>query len=243
MNFNCQPDFRRKGSSAGLTRLPVGQAALKARSRGRKRVLKLTNGAIEALGAGQQFVAFGLHKSGTPYRWVNGSPTDTRRDSLRVTTEAQLDALSRALDDAGLLVSDTGSHRHRTSETSLSKINGQALAPLVGLDCRPAIVPAGMAARMAAGLSTNQNFTAGVPDDARTLLVTRLGLEKDAQITRSSKFSDDLGADCLDIVEIIMAFEEEFKVEIAIDVDCMRSRRLPNITVGDLLDAVAKGRR
>ena len=41
----------------------------------------------------------------------------------------------------------------------------------------------------------------------------RLGSEAD-EVTLESTFIDDLGADSLDIVELIMAFEEEFNVEI-----------------------------
>ena len=41
----------------------------------------------------------------------------------------------------------------------------------------------------------------------------QLGSEAD-EVTLESTFIDDLGADSLDIVELIMAFEEEFNVEI-----------------------------
>lgn len=40
----------------------------------------------------------------------------------------------------------------------------------------------------------------------------------EAEVTIDSTFIDDLGADSLDIVELIMAFEEEFNVEIPDDV-------------------------
>ena len=42
--------------------------------------------------------------------------------------------------------------------------------------------------------------------------------DKVAEVTIDSTFIDDLGADSLDIVELIMAFEEEFNVEIPDDV-------------------------
>jgi acyl carrier protein len=47
--------------------------------------------------------------------------------------------------------------------------------------------------------------------------VEQLGVDE-AEVTIDSTFIDDLGADSLDIVELIMAFEEEFNVEIPDDV-------------------------
>lgn len=45
------------------------------------------------------------------------------------------------------------------------------------------------------------------------IIVDQLGVEAD-QVTPEASFVDDLGADSLDTVELIMAFEEEFGVEI-----------------------------
>ena len=50
-------------------------------------------------------------------------------------------------------------------------------------------------------------------DKVRDIFVEQLGSEA-AEVTLESTFIDDLGADSLDIVELIMAFEEEFNVEI-----------------------------
>ena len=50
-------------------------------------------------------------------------------------------------------------------------------------------------------------------DQVRDIVVEQLGSEAD-EVTLESTFIDDLGADSLDIVELIMAFEEEFNVEI-----------------------------
>ncbi|MBQ9364963.1 MAG: acyl carrier protein [Schwartzia sp.] len=47
----------------------------------------------------------------------------------------------------------------------------------------------------------------------RDIVVEQLGVEAD-EVTIDSTFIDDLGADSLDIVELIMAFEEEFGIEI-----------------------------
>ena len=45
------------------------------------------------------------------------------------------------------------------------------------------------------------------------IVVEQLGLERD-KIKPESKFVDDLGADSLDTVELVMALEEEFDIEI-----------------------------
>jgi acyl carrier protein len=47
----------------------------------------------------------------------------------------------------------------------------------------------------------------------RDIIAEQLGIEAD-EITTESSFVDDLGADSLDIVELIMALEEEFNMEI-----------------------------
>ncbi len=47
----------------------------------------------------------------------------------------------------------------------------------------------------------------------KKIVVEQLGVEPD-EVQMSSTFVDDLGADSLDIVELIMAFEEEFSIEI-----------------------------
>lgn len=50
-------------------------------------------------------------------------------------------------------------------------------------------------------------------EKVRDIVVEQLGVEPD-EVSIDSTFIDDLGADSLDIVELIMAFEEEFGVEI-----------------------------
>jgi len=50
-------------------------------------------------------------------------------------------------------------------------------------------------------------------DQVKKIVKEQLGVEED-EIQMSSTFVDDLGADSLDIVELIMAFEEEFNIEI-----------------------------
>ena len=50
-------------------------------------------------------------------------------------------------------------------------------------------------------------------DKVKEIVVEQLGVDAD-DVNIDSTFIDDLGADSLDIVELIMSFEEEFNVEI-----------------------------
>ncbi len=45
------------------------------------------------------------------------------------------------------------------------------------------------------------------------IIVSKMGVAKD-QITDDSKFTDDLGADSLDTVELVMEFENQFQIQI-----------------------------
>ncbi|MEJ7776180.1 MAG: acyl carrier protein [Sphingomicrobium sp.] len=53
-------------------------------------------------------------------------------------------------------------------------------------------------------------------DRVKKIVVEHLGVEAE-KVTEEASFIDDLGADSLDIVELVMAFEEEFNVEIPDD--------------------------
>ena len=50
-------------------------------------------------------------------------------------------------------------------------------------------------------------------DKVKEIIVEQLGVNAD-QVTQEASFIDDLGADSLDTVELVMAFEEEFGAEI-----------------------------
>ena len=63
-------------------------------------------------------------------------------------------------------------------------------------------------------------------DRVKTIIAEQLGVKKE-EITEQSKFIDDLGADSLDTVELVMALEEEFGIEIP-DEDAEKM-----MTVGD----------
>ena len=55
-----------------------------------------------------------------------------------------------------------------------------------------------------------------IEERVKKIVVEHLGVEE-AKIQSESKFIDDLGADSLDTVELVMAFEEEFGTEISDD--------------------------
>ena len=52
-----------------------------------------------------------------------------------------------------------------------------------------------------------------IADKIKRIVVEHLGVDE-AKVTPEASFIDDLGADSLDTVELVMAFEEEFDVEI-----------------------------
>jgi acyl carrier protein len=54
---------------------------------------------------------------------------------------------------------------------------------------------------------------ATVEERVKEIIIEQLGVEP-SQVTERAKFVDDLGADSLDTVELVMALEEEFSVEI-----------------------------
>lgn len=55
-----------------------------------------------------------------------------------------------------------------------------------------------------------------IADRVKKIVVEHLGVDAD-KVVEGASFIDDLGADSLDIVELVMAFEEEFSVEIPDD--------------------------
>ena len=56
-------------------------------------------------------------------------------------------------------------------------------------------------------------MSAAVEDKVKKIIIDQLGVDE-AEVTPEAKFIDDLGADSLDTVELVMALEEEFGIEI-----------------------------
>lgn len=54
---------------------------------------------------------------------------------------------------------------------------------------------------------------ASVEEKVKSIIVEQLGISED-EVKPEASFIDDLGADSLDIVELVMAMEEEFEIEI-----------------------------
>jgi acyl carrier protein len=52
-----------------------------------------------------------------------------------------------------------------------------------------------------------------IEERVKDIIVDQLGVNAD-QVNPEAKFIDDLGADSLDTVELVMAFEEEFEIEV-----------------------------
>ena len=63
-----------------------------------------------------------------------------------------------------------------------------------------------------------------VADKVKSIIADQLGVDAD-EVKPDASFTDDLGADSLDIVELVMAFEEEFDIEIPDD----EAMRMDNI--------------
>ena len=68
-------------------------------------------------------------------------------------------------------------------------------------------------------------------EKVKGIIVEQLGVA-DTAVTMEASFIDDLGADSLDIVELVMAIEEEFDIEIP-DGDAEKV-----VTVGDVVDYI-----
>lgn len=67
-------------------------------------------------------------------------------------------------------------------------------------------------------------------DELKTILMDTLGIDDERAIRPEASFSEDLGADSLDLVELIMAIEEKFSIKI----DDEEAAKL--VTVQDAID-------
>jgi acyl carrier protein len=73
---------------------------------------------------------------------------------------------------------------------------------------------------------------ADILESIKEIIIDLLGVDED-KITRESRFREDLEADSLDLVELIMAFEDKFGAEIS-DEDAQKIT-----TVGEAVDYIA----
>jgi acyl carrier protein len=104
---------------------------------------------------------------------------------------------------------------------------------LTVVGCDPATSPR---AKSSAGQSANKSAqwdkTAPVDQRVRVIVVEQLGLKSEPKLT--DRFVEELGADSLDCVELVMAFEEEFNLEIP-DEEAVKLK-----TLGDAITFVTK---
>src|SRR5271165_6263581 len=96
--------------------------------------------------------------------------------------------------------------------------------------------PAGRARRPSPIVAYTQlqgELMAAVDEKVKQIIVEQLGVDE-GEVTQNASFVDDLGADSLDTVELVMAFEEAFEIEIP-DEDAEKIR-----TVQDAVDYIGK---
>jgi acyl carrier protein len=82
-------------------------------------------------------------------------------------------------------------------------------------------------------IEPSEENMAAVDEKVKQIIVEQLGVDE-GEVTSSASFVDDLGADSLDTVELVMAFEEAFDIEIP-DEDAEKIR-----TVQDAVDYIGK---
>lgn len=73
-------------------------------------------------------------------------------------------------------------------------------------------------------------------DDVKAIVVEQLNVNPE-EVKAESKFTDDLGADSLDVVELIMALEEKFEIEIPDE----EAEKIS--TVGDVVEYIEKRKK
>ena len=78
------------------------------------------------------------------------------------------------------------------------------------------------------GKCTGRSVVTDIAAEVRDILVFHLGSEE-AKLTDNAKLIEDLGADSLDVVEVVMSFEEKFDIEIP------NHKATEFVTVGDAI--------
>jgi acyl carrier protein len=85
---------------------------------------------------------------------------------------------------------------------------------------------------------TRNRMPTAVEEKVKQIIVEQLGVDE-GEVTANASFVDDLGADSLDTVELVMAFEEAFDIEIP-DEDAEKIRTVKDAI--DYIDKHAKGK-
>jgi len=80
-------------------------------------------------------------------------------------------------------------------------------------------------------LKSKRRRLMSVEEKVKEIIVDQLGVDE-SEVTPDAKFIDDLGADSLDIVELVMALEEEYDIEIS-DEEAEKIQ-----TVGDAIEFI-----
>ena len=88
-----------------------------------------------------------------------------------------------------------------------------------------------------AGRKEIADLMASVDERVKQIIVEQLGVDE-GEVTPNASFVDDLGADSLDTVELVMAFEEAFEIEIP-DEDAEKIRTVKDAV--DYINSHAKG--
>jgi acyl carrier protein len=92
-----------------------------------------------------------------------------------------------------------------------------AAPPSCGCPVEPTLACSGPSAQQSLSCPYPRIFSmSDVAERVKKIVVEHLGVEED-KVTENASFIDDLGADSLDTVELVMAFEEEFGCEIPDD--------------------------
>jgi len=76
------------------------------------------------------------------------------------------------------------------------------------------------------------NIVEEIFEKVKEVIIDQLGIEDEEKVTMETTFIDDLGADSLDVVELIIALEEEFGMEIP------ETEAEKIVTVGDVVEYI-----
>jgi acyl carrier protein len=93
---------------------------------------------------------------------------------------------------------------------------GNKYPPLIGADRRPPPTTRPQDSVNWVALQDEVGTMSDIADRVKKIVVDNLGVDPD-KVTENASFIEDLGADSLDTVELVMAFEEEFNCEIPDD--------------------------